>query len=279
MRAGASELMGVYPIFRLFIVCVVLTKQGAQELDLQTQSIMALFTVLDMFQALQQRRITFAQWHHQIVQFLVLRKRAWDEDLKPKHHYALHIARMLSTRLRLWNTWVLERKHKTLKKYCTIQTLCATQWERSISRDLVSQQARNLQDPEHYRSGIYLKSPTLDDGQIAERLNVMVAGPIHVSSQACNNGVTVHAGDVCCAVVDNEIVIGRCVVHLSCTNGMFSILRRMAPTNNGHVFRLTDALEGVALGAVCAPCTWTNLTDMDDGMYSVCVPGVVRHML
>ena len=114
VKAGASELLSVYQVFRHFVESIVATS-GA--LVRETKSILSLFRILDALQCMPRGCVTAAEFHAEVVNHMRCWQEAYpDEDSKPKHHMSVHLGKMYERHGTLWNCFVHERKHKTLKK-------------------------------------------------------------------------------------------------------------------------------------------------------------------
>ena len=142
-RAGASELLTMYPLVRYFLEKVV--ERGA--LCAERESFEALCYVLDLMQQLKRfpsngvaRELASALARH-----MDSHKRAYGtSNIKPKHHQAMHIpAQVLRDKL-LLDCFVHERKHQVIKQ-CAQNIDNTREFESSVLRRVLNVQFQQLQ--------------------------------------------------------------------------------------------------------------------------------------
>ena len=156
VKAGASELLSVYQVFRHFVESIV-ARSG--KLARETKSLLSLFRILDALQRMPRGCVSVAEFHAEVVNHMRYWQEAYpDEDHKPKHHMSVHLGKMYERHGMLWNCFVHERKHKTLKKFATT-TSNTVNYEQSVSTDLLNAHVEAMSHPEAFNTGSYLVDP------------------------------------------------------------------------------------------------------------------------
>lgn len=83
---------------------------------------------------------------------------AWDEDLKPKHHWMLHYAQRMRKFGMLQSCFVTERKHKLVRRYANdVQNMPA--FETATISELCCHMVANLKEPEPFSFKVGLRKP------------------------------------------------------------------------------------------------------------------------
>ena len=120
-KGGASELLAVIPMVVHFVEAVVMQSELADSFSLEFRSLVSLYQLVSVLQMCKDfdcvpapliQRLAGLQRQH-----LQHHKAAHgSEHLKPKHHFSLHIPAQIARDGILLDTFVLERKHKFLKR-------------------------------------------------------------------------------------------------------------------------------------------------------------------
>ena len=111
----ATEFLALTPVLHRYFTRVV--AQRGQRMSF-VQSMLAVLTVVMMLQSVKTGTITSDMLFVAIVAHLTLYKDAYGEnEMRPKHHYALHLPEMLYTFGFLLSTFTHERKHRIVKRY------------------------------------------------------------------------------------------------------------------------------------------------------------------
>ena len=159
-KAGASEILGVYPLIRIFI-SKVLTPMGA--LAVQCASFLALCEVLDSLGSVNSGRASPDQLAQQIQRHLGLFFAAYpDETPKPKHHAALHIPDQLRHHGTLLSCFVQERRHRLAKRVLGFSTkLQSFEFQRSVN--LISYTLEQFNAEHAFATGMFLRGAKLQE--------------------------------------------------------------------------------------------------------------------
>jgi len=135
LNGTASEQLSVVPVLRKYLVDVVSKKNVCLA---NVASALALTSVLDLLQHSGSGRVDGI--HEAIVDHLEKHLACYGESLWiPKSHYSLHLEG------RLYNTFVLEKKHKTPKKYA-MNRENTSGYEQGLIEDVTVDQLQNLDD-------------------------------------------------------------------------------------------------------------------------------------
>ena len=135
IKCSASECLSVYSVLRLFLLEAMQT-QNLRAIRAECESYFRLCHVLDLLQQVKLGKTTPRALEVAVVAHLSAFKDAYqDTRFLPKHHYSLHLCRMLHRHGTLVSCWCHERKHKEIKRHA--QLICNTwsAWERSVMVD------------------------------------------------------------------------------------------------------------------------------------------------
>lgn len=176
-KAGASELLDIWPLFQQLVLDFCIDR--IPEIALQTQSFFAMGAVLEALTS-NPGPDDAPRLDRLIRESFEKHKQAWPTNsILPKWHMALHIPEQLRVHKRLLGTFVHERKHKVFKVH---GTTCAktVSWERSVSQSLLNHTINQLNSrPDIFATGDFLLHPRPVDGQL-----IGLQGQILVSRDA-----------------------------------------------------------------------------------------------
>ena len=148
MRTGsfpaiASEFLTLAPIMRRYLSHVV-AQRGNPE---YVQSMQAVLDVVDLLQACKVGVVSPVVLGNAIKRHLELYKQAYgEEQMRPKHHYSIHLPTILARFGFLLATWTHERKHRMAKRYS--KNRCkASSWATGVIEDITMHQIWELQMP------------------------------------------------------------------------------------------------------------------------------------
>jgi len=254
-KAGASEILSLYPVLR-HIIEVVVQPRGI--LQNEIKSILALFRVLDGFAAVAHKRVRFDHLQTAISDHMKRFAEAYpDQLMKPKHHFGLHVPEQVKTRGRLWSCFVLERKHKELKRYATNTTLLKSM-EESVTKDILNAQLRHAEYAD-FDIGPHLIQPIRDDGSLAHHFGF--APELLVSKAAYTGLGKISCEDIVLYRTDAaELQIGAVRVHVQVGVQLHTILEMYGKhPEMSHVWCKRDVFCVVHLKQLCAPCIWTQV--------------------
>lgn len=139
LNGTASEQVSVCPVLRKFLLDVVVKRNVCQE---NVSSALALIKVIGL---LQNTSSGFAHpdLHDAIVYHLTKHLECYGEELWiPKHHYSIHLAQHQT---KMYNTFVLERKHKTPKRF-SMGRENKISYEQGLIEDVTVDQLQHLDD-------------------------------------------------------------------------------------------------------------------------------------
>jgi hypothetical protein len=250
-KSGASQALAVYPIIRDFAQRVMPNHVLVGE----TRSLLALFRVVDAYVSLQCQRMPsnfavvceeFMQAHQEVYPA---------SEMKPKHHYLLHLPALLQKHGNLYSCLVHERKHKVFKRFASTTTNLAS-FEKTVEIDLLNEQVRQL---ERCRLGSYLCNASFHTGAIKELLQ---AAEVQVAKVAVHKLVTSTVGDlVWVSGGSGQFKVAEVLLHISCkpppvgSTGLVSLVRMSAAagdvyTNGGP--QVVIPLEWIVSAATCS---------------------------
>ena len=230
-KGSASELLTLYPVLRHF-VAHALGKQP--EIKLQSASLLNLCRVLDCLQAVKMGVVSGADLRPAVLKHLRSFRKAYPEfNLKPKHHYAMHLAHLLETHQMLLSCFVHERKHRAIKK-CASEVTNLRSFEKAVTLDVLNHHLESLQNPWVLNSGVYLEGGRHQTGSdLLQLVGQKFPGAVAVSSSraAVNHGNRCSKGDfVLLSGTCGAEIYGQVEAHLaiqpapSGSSGCYSIV-------------------------------------------------------
>lgn len=130
--SGASEFLSLAPILKRYFKHVVLPKG---EMQPHVKSFLAVLDVVDILQACKKGTESKDGLANAIKKHLDLFVLAWGRSsMRPKYHYVLHLPNQLELHGLLLTTFVHERKHKVVKRYCSNRVNLKS-WERGTMEE------------------------------------------------------------------------------------------------------------------------------------------------
>ena len=184
--AIASEFLTLAPIIKRYLSRVVVHRGQCMD---HVLSMRAVLDVLELLQASKNPGIVDPLALFEAIQkHLILYSRAYGaESVRPKHHYSLHVPKLLADFNFLFNTMTHERKHRTAKKYTVNRKItksfelgtledvtCHGLWELSLDFS----QADSVSEPK---------------GSILPALRECFPG-IDDAAMTLHRGITIHGG-------------------------------------------------------------------------------------
>lgn len=143
-KGSASELLSLTPVLEKFLVDVVLPVGVLADV---VGSMLLLIKVTSLLQQVQRGTVVPGTLHTCICAHLEKHLSVWGESLwKPKMHYALHLGHQLLRHGTLMATFVLERKHRVLKRFANPRHKTMA-FERALLEEVTQQHLYVLQEP------------------------------------------------------------------------------------------------------------------------------------
>ena len=187
-KAGASEVLLVYPLFRHFVVKLL---SPSVAMSGPVSSLLALCDVVDEVLRVKRghgRRL--ALLIASIKKYLTVFVNTYSADLvRPKHHFLHHIPQQIERDGMLLDCWVHERKHQMVKRSCNWVDN-TSQFEKSALARALNEQSRQLGEPSCFCTG--LRAPFMLWPEAREVFGTAVM----VSRALSHEGFLVHTGDV-----------------------------------------------------------------------------------
>jgi hypothetical protein len=187
---SASEMLSVAPVLAKYLQDVVAQTQTAPD---EVASALALCRVVVLLSVVAHGLVCPDMLEGAIVEHLRLHQVAYGETLwRPKHHFAVHLPGMLSKHGTLISSFVMERKHRVLKRMANPRHN-TTSFAKGLLEDVTLQHLYDLEQP---------PSPTelLEPRPANNKLLEVVRGQFrHVEGDSVLTGrvVKVHSRSVC----------------------------------------------------------------------------------
>ena len=199
LRAGASEMLLLYPILALFVATVV---QKAGKLPKEAASFEALALVMELLRRGKEGYPVSSELADAIANHSRLFALAYpDIDQKPKAHYAHHIAKQLRRDGWIIDAFVGERKHRPIKAMGSDITNTRT-YEKTVLFSAFARQSADLEVCELFRDRL------LRPRSAPDLLDCLGVSSAHVSNSMTWMGSEIWAGDL--VVVNDSILVVAC---------------------------------------------------------------------
>ena len=265
-RASASECLSMYPVFAAFVEVVI----PAGVLESEKACLVALWSILNGWRAYQadvlgplDRWEAAIKLHHDL-----FRDVFGKSEIKPKHHYALHIPQMLATHQVLQPTMVHERRHKQYKEVAAaVKT--GEVFSMGCTKLLLNRQLGALQEPSMFCTGTHILEPNAIPNDVLE---ILPAGSWVSAKILRRNGISSSIGDLVAVDANGSLRIMIVAAVLQHNNCAFYLLGTMCTSEGPREWK-AGGLE-LCSGAACrGPCIWSKTSN---GLYHVLMPGHIK---
>ena len=211
--SSASEFLTVTPVLLLYLTRVSLVRD---ECTLFVQSMIAVLVVVELLQAVKRGVVSPDQLHDAIEKHLQLFLSAYGADLvRPKHHYALHLTRMLRFFGMLLATLTQERKHRLIRRYAQRRSNL-TSWETGVVEDITCHALMDLK--KKFMASALVKSHR-PSSKIFNALHEMFphvpAAAFMVARSTVSRNGCICVGDVIRITKDGANVAGKLLLNMS----------------------------------------------------------------
>ncbi len=237
----ASDLLWLTPVLlRLFVVAAL-----AQGYCIEmVESLIACLEVVYMLPTLRRGAMTPHVFMAYIMNHLTRFKKAWgDAYMRPKHHFSLHLPRMLAVFGFLISCFTHERKHRLVRRY-GFNRRNTTAYEMGIIEDIT---VHSLQELKLLDRGHGIKSLGEPKQRMRHALNETFpdfTGDFKVGNVARGNDGMVHVGDVAFFQSEGRRALGQVIVHVAMGRADCTIVSKwqlVSMDDTSAVYRVVDA--------------------------------------
>ena len=156
----ASEFLTLAPIINRFLKRVVFQQVEGTHVD---KNVLSMIAVLDVIGLLQACKVKGAVSPETLYEFIKLHldyfKTAYgDIEMRPKHHYVLHLAKMLERFGILMGTLTHERKHRAVKRYSRGATRTDAKFEVGVLEEVTCHNMWELSSKQWHAFSTYQPS-------------------------------------------------------------------------------------------------------------------------
>lgn len=216
VSCSASEGLGVYSPIRAYLMDNMDTLNTAM---LQVASYMAVAKVLDDFGGVRRGKCTVADLTNSIHRYVKAHQAAYKtEHWIPKFHYLQHIPKMIQHQGVVAACFVHERKHRVAKRYAENMRNVANDFDRSILKDVLDANLRDLCAQSFDQLHIGLLTPVPANATLAAllRASLQVDGEAFYSKQAHYAfGAVSSVDDFVILQHDGSSALGQIMFHAS----------------------------------------------------------------
>ena len=194
------------------------------------------------------------------------------ENMVLKFHYAMHMPLFLQRYGWLPNCFVLERKHKTPKRFGNHLSNTSKGWETSVLRDCTAHQMAKLEE-HHFSTVAELVRPKVANKHLRELLQQIFRGAEGECKMAktarINAWETVSKGDlVRIKGIEGDIVVGQVEWHgsmevfgeLHCISG-YRLLRFVSDARRHQHWAFTETQAACLTEAIEGSLVWVGSAD------------------
>ena len=177
------------------------------------RSMLAVLRALELLQAVKTGTVKHTELRAAIVDHLILFKSCYGEDaFKPKHHYSLHLPRMLKHFGFLLMTFTHERKHRLVTRY-TRDRKNLKSWDSGAMEDITCHSLFELSKPfygicktSQARGAILIPLREMFPGVDDQRFTIL--------NDISGNGGSINTGDVVSCMYNNSMHVGELMVAI-----------------------------------------------------------------
>ena len=174
-----------------------------------------------------------------------------DSKWVSKFHASLHFGDMFERFKILITCWVLERKHKEVKRIANNFFNLSDTWETSLAEELLRKQFEELSSPGRFSPGVILQNarPASNELQVTIQDAVNAHGhEVLAGIEATTHGLTVKRGNAVKWLHDNESPVGGVCFQVSIGNAFYTCVEPLSFVN-GRTYRVG--------GEPCLIDTWS----------------------
>jgi hypothetical protein len=232
-KAQASELQSLFPVLANFMTNVVCVEGGNAVARRHGLCFLKLTAVLDLIDKSARGGVTKDALQRAMATYLTEFKALYGEAVMTiKFHLAFHLAVWLDSVHFLPNCTVLERKHRTPKKFADAIRNTGAAFESGVLREVTLRHLGVLCDAcsVHFEVQPCLQNPITPNAKLKARLESTFGSSSYIASAAarCSEWEVVHTGDVVLFTLrDGNVGVGRVQLH-------FSTSKRYAPLTIIH---------------------------------------------
>ena len=269
-KCSASQVLGSYPVMRLFAAELLQTRTDRGEAKGGLQCFLLLCDVLDLLGlaardngACVAGRLKAVEDH--VKAFTAIHG---DENLPPKVHYALHLPLQLEHHQQLFSCWVHERRHKELKRFADNLHKAVAESEISITREMLLSHVDDLKEqPIVVPAG--LSNPRRASAEVLRHFQEFAGvaiGELQASAK------TFFAPNRWCSSGDKVLLtapatMAEVIYHCEFDGQLLTCVRFYAKTDKPNTFRLQpDAVAFVLAENIQGACISKS---SEDGLLTV----------
>ena len=277
MRAGvfkstASEARSITPVLGHYVNKTLMNSKDPTTRR-HASSFMLLVEVVELLECVDRAPEAREQFRTSVVAYLKSFASVYgEENMVEKHHMALHVAEQID-RFGL-GCYVLERKHKNIKKYSNEVVNTNSGWDRSVMREVT---ARHLAVMSHEQSVHYNVEPCLQNpGKCAKLLHAKLAAVfghdaiINTSSTVrINEFERCSKGDVVLMLTEHGLlachVKANISVHIDKLTNIYSLVHVWQLLEQHDRYSTWNTVDNAILCSSCdivCACVWTRAGDI-----------------
>ena len=201
-----SEFLALAPLFHRYFTMV----RSREPADVQPyiDCMLAVLETVILLQSVRTGTVTPDELRASIMKHLKLFKATWgDKLIRPKHHYASHLADMLERFGFLLASFVHERKHRLINKYGRDRKK-AQNWDSGLIEDITVHQLWELQQPFYFAAKEATPRGLVRD-IVIDLFPQIAPDAISLLSEVSVNGGKTSSGDVVAFFEGEHIRVGR----------------------------------------------------------------------
>jgi len=281
LKCTASDAISMYGIIVCYIQSVFLR---AGVCVLECTAYLLLCDVLDLLVVMPRGIVTYQQLEEAIDKFLkACIDAGWRDNMHPKFHWCIHLARELRIFGMLLTCWVHERKHRMVKRYTNNQRNTKT-YETSILSEITCQHFHNLRDRNVFDLTTGLQDPQCKCSPLLKTLlgnclNISIDVDCVTSKTArVSKFEVVHQMDVVVFHNVNHLCLAQIKFLVAVDDTPFAVIdhwpleSKNVQQGTASVYTNRDMLKFVHLDSILTACTWRRRGNLAQ----IIVPSIYR---
>jgi len=224
LSVDASDLLNILPVLMHFILVEVQPEGACKR---KVKSLLLCMSVVDMLQAVRAECGVTPEMLRDAIDthYICYRKTYGVAEVRPKHHYARHLWRMLEKFDVLISCFVHERHHKVIKRHAKLR-MCTKSYEQGIVEECTLDHIYSLQSPDVWNYG--LQGSHAPKRQLARvLLDLFPSVPladVRVANSIDYARGSISTGDVCTFDDDGNVGVAEVLLHYAVGNDHMSIV-------------------------------------------------------
>ncbi len=226
-KCSASEGLSLLGVMQHFVKWVIRDGDANAAVKAACVSFISLCDALEHVFHATAGKCDQEQFQHDLAAFMCNHQSVYDcKKWVSKFHAALHLPEMFDRFKILVTCWVLERKHKEVKRLANNYMTSRDSWELGLCEELLRKQFDELNAPGRFSPGVTLVVAKQGSDLLQQMVAEMgLSGPVMAGFEATTHGLSVKRGDVVKWQHGHTTVFGDVFFHFASGNSYYTCVR------------------------------------------------------